>query len=278
MNTRVFEEYAATGPGQNGQRPSARIVATVKACPGISLALLCRALNGQPSTEWCGSCAAYANIRKRRRAEKWAEQDTLPGMDAPYQLHDPCPGLGFDNVRKSAYALAERGLLRLEQEQRPDPRQPRGWDWMTCAYYQPQVHVALIGCVAQKLSRPAPAGELYTSPLFRYRLAWAGQHADQVFVLSARYHLVELDQVLQPYDASLNTAPKEERLAWSATVWGQLHQVFDVAECRFTLLAGKAYITYLRQWLRVTAAACETPLQGLSIGQQLQWLKREVQS
>jgi hypothetical protein len=46
MNTRVF-----TGPGQNGRRPAARILAAVKACPGISLALLCRALNGQPSTE-----------------------------------------------------------------------------------------------------------------------------------------------------------------------------------------------------------------------------------
>jgi len=272
MNTRVF-----VGPGQNGQRPSARIVAVVKACPGINLALLCRALNGQPSTEFCGPCASYSNVHRRQRAEKWAEHDTLPGMVAPYQLHDPCPGLGFDNVRKSVYALAERGVLRLEREQRPDPRQPRGWDWMTCVYHQPQARVALVGCVAQKGSRPAPAAELYTSPLFRYGLAWAEQHADQVYVLSAKYHLVELDQVLQPYDASLSTASKEERLAWAATVWGQLHQVLDVGGTHFTLLAGKAYTTYLAQWLKPTAAACETPLARMSIGQQLHWLKGEIE-
>ncbi len=271
MNTRVF-----TGPGQNGRRPSARILAVVQACPGINLSLLCRALNGQPSTGWCGLCSQYANPRKRERAEKWSEQVTLLGMDAPYQLHDPCP-LGFDNVRKSVYALAERGLLRLEREKRQDTRQPRGWDWMTCAYYQSQIHVALIGCVAQKLNHPAPARDLYTSALFRYRLAWAERHADRVFVLSAGYHLVELDQVLQPYDASLNTASKEERLAWAATVWGQLHQRLDVPETRFTLLAGRNYVTHLRQWLRVNAAACETPLARMPIGRQLQWLKRETE-
>lgn len=273
MNTCVF-----TGPGQNGQRPAARILATVKACPGIPLALLCRALNGQPSTEWCGLCAQYANPRKRERAEAHAGQLSLPELptEAPHQLHDPCP-LGFDNVRKAVYALAERGLLRLEREERQDPRQPRGWDWMTCCYHQPQIHVALLGCVAQKLDRPAPAAELYTSALFRRRLAWAERYADLAFVLSARYHLVELDRVLEPYDASLNTATKEERLAWAATVWSQLHQAVDVPAARFTLLAGKAYITHLRQWLRPTAAACETPLHSMGIGQQLQWLKKETE-
>jgi len=46
--------------------------------------------------------------------------------------------------------------------------------------------VALIGCVEQKQAHPAPAQDLYTSALFRYRLAWAEQHADQVFILSAK--------------------------------------------------------------------------------------------
>jgi hypothetical protein len=271
MNTRVF-----TGPGQNDGRPSARILSVVKACPGIPLALLCRALNSQPSTAWCGTCRQYANPRKRRRAETWSGPEPLPGLAAPHQLHDPCPGLGFDNVRKSVYALANRSLLRLEREQCQDPRQPRGWDWMTCCYYQPAAHVALVGCVAQKLNYPAPARRLYTSPLFRWRLAWAEQHADRILILSAGYHLVELDRVLQPYDASLNTASKAERLDWAATVWSQLHQTLDVAETRFTLLAGKAYTTYLGQWLKTAAAACDLPLARLAIGQQLQWLKRET--
>ena len=266
MNTRVFTP-------QDTRRISERIRAVVKASPGIPLALLCRTLNAQPSVEWCGVCKSYSNKRRRLRAEAWAENDTLPDLPAPYQLHEPCPGIGFDNVRKSVYALAERKLIRLEHEQRKDTRQPRGWDWMTCCYLQPAARVALVGCVAQKQSHKAPARELYTSPLWRHRLAWAEQHADQVLVLSARHHLVALDQELEPYNTSLNTASKAERLVWSTAVWGQLHLYLDVAATHFVLLAGKAYTTYLRPWLEVQAAGCETPLRSLSIGQQIQWLK-----
>ena len=265
MNTRVFTP-------EDTRRISERIRAVVKTSPGIPLALLCRTLNGQPATEWCGLCEQYATIRKRERA-KANGQDTLWTLPAPYQLHEPCPGIGFDNIRKSAYALNERGILRLEREQRKDTRQPRGWDWMTCCYLQPAARVALVGCVAQKQERKAPARELYTSPLWRYRLAWAEQHADQVLVLSAKHHLVALDQELEPYDASLNTMSKAERLAWSTTVWGQLHLYLSVASTHFVLLAGKAYTTYLRPWLEAQAAGCEAPLRSLSIGQQIQWLK-----
>lgn len=68
----------------------------------------------------------------------------------------------------------------------------------------------VVPCSGAKLDRPAPGRELYTGSMFRH--TW--QHAQQcaaadeaaglgparVLILSARYGLVEPDQVLAPYD------------------------------------------------------------------------------
>lgn len=66
---------------------------------------------------------------------------------------------------------------------------------MTTAY--------VIPCGAGKLDREAPARELYTSDHFRRQLRAAEaacEEGDVVLVLSALYGLVELDEVLEPYD------------------------------------------------------------------------------
>ena len=79
--------------------------------------------------------------------------------------------------------------------------------------------IALLSCVSKKLDHPAPAAELYTSPLFRLSLAYARQlHPDAIHILSARYGLVDLDEVIVPYDVTLNTMPAAERRAWAQRV------------------------------------------------------------
>lgn len=69
---------------------------------------------------------------------------------------------------------------------------------MTTAYVVP--------CGAAKLDRDAPARDLYTSEHFRRQLRAAElacEEGDVVLVLSALYGLVELNEVLEPYDLKM---------------------------------------------------------------------------
>ncbi|WP_375222220.1 DUF6884 domain-containing protein, partial [Symbiobacterium thermophilum] len=59
----------------------------------------------------------------------------------------------------------------------------------------------LLGCTKLKTSYPAPAKELDSvSPLFRKALAYVQHDAEDIYVLSAKYGLVTLDQPLEPYE------------------------------------------------------------------------------
>lgn len=65
--------------------------------------------------------------------------------------------------------------------------------------------VGLVGCASQKLRRPAPARELYVSPLFKKASAYAEQACDRWYVLSAKHGLVHPDAIFEPYDMKLGT-------------------------------------------------------------------------
>jgi len=136
-------------------------------------------------------------------------------------------------------------------------------------------HIVLLSCVSQKLDHPAPAAELYTSPLFRLSLAYARQlHIDVIHILSAKYGLVDLDQVIAPYDVTLNAMPAAKRRAWAQRVLTQLAERYDLQRDHFTFLAGQRYREYLIPHL----AHVEIPMQGLPIGKQLQFLKQHIRN
>lgn len=63
--------------------------------------------------------------------------------------------------------------------------------------------LVLIGCVKSKLGVPAPAEELYVSPLFRKRRAYAESAGTPWFVLSAEHGLLAPSDVVAPYDRAL---------------------------------------------------------------------------
>lgn len=60
--------------------------------------------------------------------------------------------------------------------------------------------IAIVGCGSAKTSEPAPVRHLYTSQLFQKSLRWAEANADHVVVASALHNLLELDQVVKPYE------------------------------------------------------------------------------
>jgi len=93
-----------------------------------------------------------------------------------------------------------------------------------------------------------------------------------VFILSAKYGLVPLDEAIEPYDVTLNKMSARERRHWAAKVISQLQQHCDLENDHFVILAGKKYRQYLLPHLR----SYEVPLAGLPIGKQLQFLKEKT--
>lgn len=136
-------------------------------------------------------------------------------------------------------------------------------------------HIALIACASQKRDEPAPARELYQSALFQKSLRYVEQvvEPDGAFVLSAKHHLLALDEVVAPYDRTLNRMNAEERRKWGRRVLDQLRERADPEEDRFTILAGKKY----RENLVPHLERVEVPLEGLGIGEQLQFLTEAVE-
>ncbi len=80
-------------------------------------------------------------------------------------------------------------------------------------------HIVLISCVKSKQTKPAPAGELYTSTWFRSALAYARSSSpDVILILSAKHGILGLDQTVAPYDSTLSNAGVSTRRQWAQSV------------------------------------------------------------
>jgi hypothetical protein len=133
--------------------------------------------------------------------------------------------------------------------------------------------IVLISCVSKKLPHKAQARDLYISPLFRLNLRYAQRLSpSQIFILSAKHGLVQLDDEIEPYDITLNRMTARERKAWASKVLAQLGEHGDIQRDHFVILAGQKY----RQCLLPHLKSYEIPMSGLLIGKQLQFLKRQI--
>lgn len=135
--------------------------------------------------------------------------------------------------------------------------------------------VALVSCAKQKRGEPCPARELYApSTLFSLSYEYAKRNADRVYILSAKYGLVEEDRVIAPYDVTLNDRSPAQRMTWAEGVLRQLGQVCDLRRDRFMLLAGRHYYEYLLPALpRATL-----PLGRLPLGERIEFLRRSLEA
>jgi len=92
----------------------------------------------------------------------------------------------------------------------------------------------------------AKAKDLYISSLFKYNLKYAKSlNPDKVFILSAKYGLIDLEREIEPYDKTLNNMPSEEIKKWEDCVIGQLKKEANPEEDEFIFLAGEKYRKYL---------------------------------
>lgn len=136
--------------------------------------------------------------------------------------------------------------------------------------------ITLIACSAKKLKVPAPAASMYTSDWFRKARAYAQRledvYGDPWFILSGKYGLLDPDEVIEPYDVSLNKMPTAQRKLWAARVLAAVSQEVELG-ASIKIVGGSRYYDLLSPLLQGAGYDVQLPLQGMAIGKQLQWLK-----
>jgi hypothetical protein len=136
--------------------------------------------------------------------------------------------------------------------------------------------VALVSCVKSKRPDPAPAMDLYTSALFDGFRAYAEANTDSWYILSAEYGMLHPDEVVAPYERTLNRMSRAERDRWAEKVRHQLASVIPPdAE---VVVAGERYREGLVPFLEARGHDVTIPLEGLSFGRQLSRLKELASS
>ena len=137
--------------------------------------------------------------------------------------------------------------------------------------------ILLVGCVKGKLewARPVPARDLYESPLWRSRRAYAERSGLLWYILSAKHGLLEPAAQIGWYNLDLGDLPAAERRAWSQRVVDSLLARFPAMEGKvIEIHAGKDYVDFgLESGLKKAGAVVQRPLLGIPIGRHLGWYR-----
>ena len=133
--------------------------------------------------------------------------------------------------------------------------------------------ICLVSCASKKRSFKLPAKDIYVSELFRQTRKYVESTGCPWFILSAKYGLLSPEEIIEPYNQTLNKMPARERRHWAAGVLADLKPILLSID-RVEIFAGKRYREFMEDILRQNVEVV-VPLQGLRIGQQIQWLKEK---
>ena len=122
------------------------------------------------------------------------------------------------------------------------------------------------------------AKDLYTSPLFKLRRAYAERFCDEWWIQSAKYHIIHPCKIVEPYD-KVPPGNKAEYHSWSLSCMSDLGWYYWEYgrgwESRMIVEfhSGEAYWRELEELLSSRGVHVSVPTRGMAIGQQLQWYK-----
>lgn len=134
--------------------------------------------------------------------------------------------------------------------------------------------IVLISCASKKLAYKSKAKDLYISTLFRFSLAYAKKlKPDKVFILSAKYGLLNLNDEIATYNETLNNKPVSDIKIWAEKVVFKLGKIANLQNDIFIFFAGKKY----REFILPHIKYYKIPLKGLRIGEQLRFLKNKLE-
>ena len=136
--------------------------------------------------------------------------------------------------------------------------------------------IALVSCVSKKINKQSPAKELYRSDWFNKASRYAESISDKWYILSAKYGLLSPEQLISPYNETLNRMPIGKRRDWAHDVCEDLGGILSTGD-RVIILAGVKYREFLVDPILQLGCEVEIPMEGLKIGEQLSWLKKQLE-
>ena len=125
--------------------------------------------------------------------------------------------------------------------------------------------IVFIACSKTKRSQATQARDLYCGTLFKKTLKYAEQKYSSIFILSAKYGVVSLNQIIPPYEKTLSKMSKTKRNEWYSLVKKQMKDL--QLKPPYIFLTGKLYNQNF---------IGDKPLSNLSLGQQLQWFNKKL--
>lgn len=135
--------------------------------------------------------------------------------------------------------------------------------------------VVLVSCVSKKDDKSRPAADLYQSHWFKKASAYAKQICDEWYILSAKYGLLQPTETISPYDITLNNMKSSDRKLWAQDVLEQLTNKINPGD-EIIFLAGTKYRENLISPLNKIGVQISIPMEGLRIGEQMSWLKKQL--
>jgi hypothetical protein len=130
------------------------------------------------------------------------------------------------------------------------------------------MRIGLVACAAKKQPGSWPAKDLYTSQLFRKAFSYSIKHCEKTFILSAKYGLLNPDQVIECYDSTLKTISEPARILWARKIYLDLLANIKPGDDIFWF-AGIHYRKTLI--LMLSENNHFEPVKGLGIGSQMKW-------
>jgi len=94
-----------------------------------------------------------------------------------------------------------------------------------------------------------------------------------IYVLSAKYGLISENDLISYYDDNLVNKRKIDRKLWAKNVIKQLDKLMKGKRENYKLIcfAGDKYVEFLKKEFLI-----ERPLEKLTIGYQIEWLKKKL--
>ncbi|MBA7653527.1 hypothetical protein ES703_61377 [subsurface metagenome] len=137
--------------------------------------------------------------------------------------------------------------------------------------------IYIIACSKEKKQFEAAARDLYVSRNFKLRKKLAEAYADQWFVLSAKYGLLDRDSVIAPYNKNLADLDKHERKQWLNNVKQKLEPSLT-ENTNLVCLGDDDYFKDLSDWLVNRSVSVSIPYRHLPEEMKNTWLKQNQPS
>lgn len=85
--------------------------------------------------------------------------------------------------------------------------------------------IIFVACSKSKLHYPCEARKIYTaSTIFNKRMTYARKQTDKIYILSAKYGLLKLDDWVEPYECYLGSQGSAYKFDWTQKVLKQMKE------------------------------------------------------